>query len=207
MMPFVEKVPAIIYAWYPGQAGNTALAQILSGAVNPSGKLPITIEKKFEDSPGYGYIPEGWELYNGWQGDKFTHDLYDIKYEEGIFVGYRWYEHQNIEPLFAFGHGLSYSRFRYSDLKVAPEKFTGADAVTVSFTIENTSEIEGAEVVQVYVQDVACSYPRPVKELKGFEKINLKPGEKLPVKINLDALAFSFWNPGTKQWEAEKRRF
>jgi beta-glucosidase len=207
MSPWADKASAIIYAWYPGQKGNNALAEILSGKVNPSGKLPITIEKQFQDSPGYGYIPKGEELYDGWVGDNFTHKEYDIKYGEGIFVGYRWYEHKGIKPLFAFGHGLSYSKFEYSGLKITPITFTNNDQVKVTFTIKNVSSVDGAEIAQVYVQDMESSYTRPVKELKGFDKIFLKAGEKKEVNITLDSTSFSYWNPDQKQWYAEPGTF
>lgn len=207
MSPWADKASAIIYTWYPGQTGNTALAEILSGKVNPSGKLPITIEKQFQDSPGYGYIPEGEELYHGWAKDIFTHQEYDIKYNEGIFVGYRWYEHKGIKPLFAFGHGLSYSKYEYSDLKITPKTFTGNDQIKVSFTLKNAGMVDGAEIAQVYIQDIESSYPRPLKELKGFDKIFLKAGEKKEVNINLDRTSFSYWNPDQKQWYAEPGKF
>jgi len=207
MTPWIDKTPAVIYAWYGGQIGNKALAEILSGTVNPSGKLPITIEKQFRDSPGYGYIPEGEELYSSWPENAFTHQLYDIEYDEGIFVGYRWYEHKNIEPLFAFGHGLSYSEFEYSNVSVFSDTFSKDDQIDVTFTLKNTSEIDGSETVQLYIQDVESSHPRPVKELKGFKKVFLKAGKKKTVRILLDKKAFSYWNPDTKQWYAEPGEF
>lgn len=207
MSPWVNKASAIIYAWYGGQTGNTALAEILSGAVNPSGKLPISIEKQFEDSPGYGYLPEGEKLYTGWAEDNFTHKEYDVKYNEGIFVGYRWYEHKKIKPLFAFGHGLSYSTFEYSNLHIPSSTFSKDDEVEITFAVKNTSPIDGAEITQIYVQDLESSHPRPVKELKGFEKVFLKAGEKKIVKIVLNSKAFSYWNPNVKNWYAEPGEF
>ncbi len=207
MSPWIDKTSAIIYAWYGGQTGNTALAEILSGAVNPSGKLPITIEKQFEDSPGYGYIPEGEKLYTGWKKDQFAHKEYDIKYNEGIFVGYRWYEHKKIKPLFAFGYGLSYSRFEYSDLNISLNQFSKDDVVEVTFTLKNTGPVDGTEIAQIYIQDIESSYPRPVKELKGFKKVFLKAGGKKEIKIILNSKAFSYWNPDMKQWYAEPGKF
>ncbi len=119
MTNWSDNAKAILFAWYGGQSGNKALAEIISGKTNPSGKLPISIEKDFKDSPGYGYIPSGEELYTGWNDkEEKRHEIYDIKYEEGIFVGYRWYENKNIEPLYPFGFGLSYTTFEYSDLEV-----------------------------------------------------------------------------------------
>jgi len=208
MTDWNDKAKAIIYAWYPGQIGNTALAEIISGKTNPSGKLPITIEKEFKDSPGYGYIPAGEKLYTGWDGEgEKAHKVYDINYKEGIFVGYRWYEHEKIEPLYPFGFGLSYTTFEYSGLEVSPDKFNEKDEVTVSFNIKNMGDVEGMETAQLYVQDVESSLPRPFKELKGFKKVNLKPGKGTTVEIKLDNKAFSFWNPATKDWFAEKGKF
>ncbi len=207
MSPWINKIAAIVYAWYGGQTGNKALAEILSGAVNPSGKLPISIEKQFEDSPGYGYIPEGEKLYIGWGKDNFTRQEYDIKYKEGIFIGYRWYEYKKIQPLFAFGYGLSYSTFAYSNLNISSNKFSKDDKVEVTFTVKNIGTVDGAEIAQIYIQDIEMSHPRPAKELKGFEKVFLKAGQKKEVKIVLDSKAFSYWNPDIKKWYAEPGEF
>ena len=203
-----NKAAAILYAWYRGQAGNVAVAEILSGKVNPSGKLPITIEKRFDDSPGYGYIPEGEKLYKGWNEEgESGHKVYDIHYNEGIFVGYRWYEKKDIEPLYPFGFGLSYTNFEYSDLKVSKSSFKPDDIVEVSFIIKNTGKVAGAEIAQLYINDKESSLPRPVKELKGFSKIFVDPGESKKVIIALEKKDFSFWNPETKQWFAEPGKF
>ncbi len=202
------KAKAIIYAWYVGQNGNTALAEILSGKTNPSGKLPITIEKDFKDSPGYGYIPKGEKLYSDWRhGDDRKHDVYDIQYNEGIFVGYRWYEEKKIEPLYPFGHGLSYTSFEYSDLAVSKENINQDVIITATCTIKNSGKIKGTETVELYVQDVESSVPRPIKELKGFQRVELDPGQSTTVVLTLDKKAFSFWNPKTKDWYAEKGKF
>ena len=203
-----DKAKAILYAWYPGQIGNRALAEIIAGKVNPSGKLPMTIEKDFKDSPGYGYMPEGDEFYTGWNGKgEESHPVYDIKYDEGVLVGYRWYDTKKIEPLYHFGQGLSYTTFEYGNLSVSKEQFNENDDLVVSFTIKNTGEMEGKETAQLYVQDVESSVIRPVKELKGFKKIDLKSGEEKTVEIHLAKKAFSFWNPDTKDWTAEKGKF
>ena len=208
MTDWSSKAKAIIYAWYGGQMGNVALAEIIAGKTNPSGKLPMTIEKEFKDSPGYGYIPEGEKLYTGWNGDaEKMHKVFNIYYTEGVFVGYRWYESRNIEPLFPFGYGLSYTTFQYSNLKISKEKFNENDTLIVSFSVKNTGNVEGKEIAQLYVHDVKSSVPRPVKELKGFEKLDLKPGESKIVEIKLDKRDFSFWNPATKSWFAEKGKF
>ncbi len=203
MTGWSDRAGAIVYAWYVGQSGNTALAEILAGKTNPSGKLPITIEKEFHDSPGAGYIPEGEELYTDWNGDaEKAHPVYDVRYNEGIFVGYRWYEKKNITPLFPFGHGLSYTTFEYRDLKVSRGK-AGQGVVTVNFTVKNNGVREGTEVPQLYVQDVACTVPRPVKELKGFSRVSLKPGQQKTIQQELRAIDFSFWDPKQRRWQAE----
>ena len=208
MSAWNTKVDAIIYAWYGGQTGAKAVAEIIAGKVNPSGKLPITIEKDFKDSPGFGYIPEGEQLYNGWNDDsEKLHPVFNINYKEGIFIGYRWYGKNNIEPLYPFGYGLSYTRFSYKDLKVSKSKFGANDEVTITFTVSNTGNITGSEIAQLYIQDVTCTIPRPVKELKGFEKASLQPGESKKITIKLTRKDFSFWNPGTKDWYAEPGKF
>ncbi|HOO14633.1 MAG TPA: glycoside hydrolase family 3 C-terminal domain-containing protein [Candidatus Marinimicrobia bacterium] len=203
-----EKARAIIYAWYPGQIGNQALAEILIGKVNPSGKLPITIEKEFKDSPGYGYIPEGESLYFDWNGEgERAHPVYDVRYKEGIFIGYRWYESQKIEPLYPFGHGLSFTSFSYSDLQVTPGKFSEVDTVSVTFSVKNVGKCQGAEIVQLYVSDLESSLPRPAKELKGFQKIVLEPGEIKTVTLKLSQKDFAFWSTAIKNWTTEKGKF
>lgn len=208
MTNIIDKAAAIVYAWYPGQAGNLALAEILSGKTNPSGKLPVTIEKRFEDSPGYGYIPQGEQLYTDWQGDaEKNHPVYDVVYNEGIFVGYRWYENKKIEPLFPFGFGLSYTSYEYSDLRLSSKKISTDGTIKIKFTLSNTGKREGAEIAQVYVSDIESSLPRPVKELKGFEKVHLRPGEKRQVTIELNAKDFSYWHPTKKDWYAEPGEF
>jgi beta-glucosidase len=199
---------AILYAWYGGQIGNKALAKILSGKINPSGKLPITIEKEFKDSPAYGYLPENETLYRNWSDNKEKdHPVYDVRYSEGIFVGYRWYEKKNIEPLYPFGHGLSYTTFEYSDLTVTNNRFQGNDIVKVSFTLKNIGMKTGLETSQLYIQDIESTIPRPVKELKGFKKVELEPGQSKTVVIELSKNDLSFWNPESKGWYFEKGEF
>jgi len=203
-----DKVQAIVYSWYVGQNGNTALAEILSGKTNPSGKLPITIEKKFEDSPGYGYLPEGQQLYTGWKGDGIMKDVMnDVNYKEGVFVGYRWYESKKIEPLYHFGHGLSYTNFEYGKINLSAVKLKKNDRLVVQFTVKNIGKVAGAEIAQLYIQDVISSVPRPVKELKGFSKVSLKPGEAKVVKIVLTDQDFSFWDVNKKGWNEEPGDF
>jgi len=208
MTDWNEKVGAILYAWYPGQNGNTALAEIISGKVNPSGKLPFTIEKKFEDSPGYPYIPEGEKLYNNWIDDMSPNiPIRNIVYKEGIFVGYRWYESKKITPLYPFGYGLSYTKFEYSNLKLSEKTMQKGDALTAAIEVKNVGNAAGAETVQLYVHDVESSLPRPLKELKGFNKVFLNPGENKTVEITLHEKDFSYWDPAKKNWFAEPGEF
>lgn len=208
MTDWDREAGAILYAWYGGQAGNKALAEIIAGTTNPSGKLPMTIEREFNDAPGHNYIPAGEPLYTGWNEDgEKNHKVYDVSYDEGIFVGYRWYEKKNITPLYPFGHGISYTSFEYSDLVVSKEKFPDSDELTVQFTLKNVGERQGLETAQLYVQDAESSVPRPAKELKGFQKVDLKPGESKTVTMRLRKEDFSFWNPATKDWFAEKGKF
>jgi len=205
MTSWAEKAAAILYCWYGGQTIGDAIPQVLSGKVNPSGKLPITIEKDFAHSPGAGYIPEGEELYSGWKGEEENQrEVYNLPYSEGIFVGYRWYDHKGIEPLFPFGHGLSYSTFNYSDLKVMP---VAEDKALVICKVTNNSSIPGKEVVQLYLRDTESSHPRPEKELKGFEKVFIAPGETAEVQFILEGEDFSYWNPDTKEWTLEPGEF
>jgi beta-glucosidase len=203
-----KKVRTILYAWYPGQNGNTALAEIISGKVNPSGKLPFTIEKRFEDSPGYPYIPTGEKLYNDWADDMSPDiPIRNIVYKEGIFVGYRWYDSKKIGPLYPFGFGLSYSKFEYSNLKLSQKTISKGEAIKASFEVKNAGKVAGAETAELYVHDVESSIPRPLKELKGFRKVYLNPGENKTVEIELNEKDFSYWDPAKKDWYAEPGEF
>lgn len=204
MSQWADKAAAILYAWYPGQSGNLGLAEILSGQISPSGKLPISIEKKFEDAPGFGYIPAGQALYSGWKNDgDINRPVYDVNYKEGVFVGYRWYESKKIAPLFPFGHGLSYTTFQYSNLNAASPVISKEDRASFEFTVKNTGTMEAAEVAQLYVSPVNPSLPRPVKELKGFAKFTLKPGESHVVRIRLTPQDFAYWDAKSHAWKTE----
>lgn len=208
MTDWNDQAAAVIYAWYPGQAGNQALAEIICGDVNPSGKLPITIEKRFEDSPGYGYVPRGEQLYSGWEQDNnMSHPINSISYKEGVFVGYRWYEAKKIQPLYAFGHGLSYSKFTYRNLRISPPSIRTEARVTIEFEVTNTGSMEATEVAQLYVKDVAASVPRPEKELKGFSKFRLKPGESRMVRIRVTGRELGFWDVQQHNWKTEPGEF
>ncbi len=193
-MPWVGKVPAIVEAWYPGMEGGNAVARVLFGDVNPSGKLPCSFPKRLADSPAHaqGEVEE----FPGKDGV--------VKYDEGLLVGYRWFDTKGIEPLFEFGHGLSYTTFGYSGLKLA----AGDDgAVAVAVDVENTGGRDGAEVVQLYVHQENPGLPRPEKELKAFKRVMLKSGEKKRVEMVLDRSAFAYYDPSKSGWVAEKGKY
>ena len=190
----IDLVPALLHAWYPGQEGVTALAQILFGEVSPSGKLPASFERRWEDSASF-------ESYYPKKGDK------RVEYKEGIFVGYRHFDRAKVKPLFPFGNGLSYTTFQYSDLRVTPLSADLSAPIAVSFNVKNTGSHAGTEVAEVYVGDSHASVPRPVKELKAFAKVQLKPGERKRVTISLDRRAFSYYDVSTSAWKAEPGNF
>jgi len=191
---WVDTVPAIVQAWYPGQDDGQVIADVLFGIVNPSGKLPITFARTRQDM---GIVtPEQYPGVNGLG-----------RYSEGIFVGYRHFDKDNIAPQFAFGHGLSYTTFEYSNIKLSRGRIRPGESVVVEAQVRNTGRREGAEVVQLYVQDVKASVARPVKELKGFEKVMLRPGQMKVVRMNLDARSMAFYDPGRKQWVVEAGQF
>jgi len=203
-----EHVPAILYSWYPGQNGARAVAEILAGKINPSGKLPVTIERTFGTSPAFGYVPDGEELYSGFKmRAERKHEVYDVVYDEGVFMGYRWYEAHEIAPLFWFGHGLSYTTFAYSGLQVTPVERAEGQGAEVGVTVTNTGERAGAEVVQLYVSDPESSVPRPEKELKDFRKVFLEAGASMQVHMVLEPRDFQFWDPEKKGWVSEAGSF
>jgi beta-glucosidase len=189
-MPWLEEVPAVLQAFYPGQEGGNAVARILFGDVNPSGKLPFTIPRRLEDNPAFTHYP----------GER------DVHYGEGLFVGYRHYDARDIEPLFPFGFGLSYTSFEYSDLQVPAEVKKGED-FTVSLTVTNNGPLAGKETVQFYVSDLKSSLPRPPKELKAFQKVALEPGESKTITLTLNQRAVCFYSPAQKDWIAEPGKF
>jgi beta-glucosidase len=194
MTAWINRTPALLQTWYPGQEGGTALAQILFGDFSPSGKLPVSFERRLEDNPTYpNYYPN--------DGDE------RVKYNEGIFVGYRRYDKTGVKPLFPFGFGLSYTTFKFSGLAITPSSIAGDEPVTVSFSVTNTGNREGAEVAELYVSDHHANVPRPVKELKGFAKVNLKPGETQKVSITMDRRAFSYYDSKARQWRASPGEF
>lgn len=184
---------AILLTWYPGQEGGQAIAEILTGKISPSGKLPISIERKWEDNPVYNSYYENLKA-----------EIKRVDYSEGVFVGYRGYDRSGKEPFYPFGYGLSYSTFDYSNLTVEQE---GEYEVTVSFDVKNTGRMDALEVTQVYVRDVESSVPRPLKELKGYEKVFLKKGETKRITIVLDKDAFSYYDMNRHQFVVEKGAF
>ena len=188
---WLSRVPALLYIWYPGMEGGNALARVLFGDVNPSGKLPCTFPKRLADTS-----VAALDAYPGVKGV--------VHYKEGLLVGYRWYDTKNIEPLFPFGYGLSYTHFAYSNLQLVKDSGPTGLPLTVEFELANTGDRAGAEVAEIYVEPVHPSVFRPVKELKGFAKVFLQPGEKKKVSVTLNENAFAYYDVGTRSWVAEK---
>ena len=191
-MPWVDNVNAIVEAWYCGSQSGTALADIIFGDVNPSGKLPVTFPVRLEDNGAHAlgaYDPASTEAH----------------YSEGIFVGYRWAQKKDIKPLFAFGHGLSYTTFSYSEAEISRTTMSENGKVTVSVNVTNTGDREGKEIVQLYIGDDECSVERPVMELKAFRKVSIKPGETVKVSFPVNADMLKFY--GTDGWTLEKGSF
>lgn len=200
-MPWVKEVPAVLQAWYLGTEAGTAIAAVLMGDVNPSGKLPFTFPASLEDV-GAHKLGE----YPGIVRTDGSH-VVDEKYNESIFVGYRWADKEKTKPLFPFGHGLSYTTFKYGKA-VADRKVMGMDeTLTVTVPVTNTGNREGAEVVQLYISDLKSSLPRPVKELKRFSKVKLAPGETKEVTFTFGKDALSFFDDTRHEWVAEPGKF
>ena len=189
MNGWLGAVPALVHVWYPGQEGGRALAEVLTGDVNPSGRLPVTFERRAEDNPAF-------ETYYPAAGTK------KVNYTEGVFVGYRGYQKKGVQPQFPFGFGLSYTTFTYANLAVEPSTEPGT-RYRVSFDLTNSGSREGAEVAQVYVGQPGSKVPRPAKELKGFAKVTLKPGETKRVSVALDDRSFSYYDAAGKKWRAD----
>ncbi|HEX6806101.1 MAG TPA: glycoside hydrolase family 3 C-terminal domain-containing protein [Terriglobales bacterium] len=193
-MPWIERVPAIFECWYAGQEAGTALAELLFGDYSPSGKLPISIEKRWQDNAVHdSYYPKDEEK--------------KVEYKEGVFLGYRHFDKTGIKPLFPFGFGLSYTTFALKNLSVSPGTVSGDQPVTVSFDVTNTGNRAGADVAEVYVGETNPPLPRPVKELKGFSKITLNPGETRHVSVELDRRAFAYYNTPKHEWTADAGEF
>jgi len=194
MHRWLEKVPVLLHAWYPGQEGGNALAKILFGDVDPSAKLPVTFEADKNDNPAF-------ESYPSDDGGESVH------YDEGIFVGYRGYDHLGIEPLFPFGFGLSYTQFEYSNLRIESGDRTDPFNVKVSFELRNIGDRTGAEIAQLYVSAAQPTVERPVRELKGFAKVLLLPGESKQTTLSLDRRSFAYFDSRTSQWKADPGRY
>ena len=190
MTEWEASVKGIVQAWYPGMEGGNALAGVLFGTVNPSGKLPMTFPRKLEDVPAHKL-------------GQFPGDSVNVHYNDDIYVGYRYYDTYKVDPLFPFGHGLSYTTFQYSNLDIR----RNGDGATASFTVKNTGKVAGAEVAQVYVRQQKSTLPRPEKELKAFEKVYLQPGEEKKVTVALNEDAFRYYNDVLNTWVLEPGTF
>ncbi len=192
-MPWIDKVPAVVQAWFLGSEAGNIIADVVLGKVNPSGKLPFTFPVKLEDNAAHAL-------------DAYTTGP-DVNYKEGIFVGYRWHEMSEITPLFAFGHGLSYTSFEYSNVRASSASLKDGGSLTVYVDVTNTGDREGKEVVQLYIGDKESSLPRPVKELKGFSKVSLQSGETATVSFDIDVDKLSYYDDTQHCWVAETGGF
>lgn len=195
-MPWLDQVKGLMQAWYLGSDAGYAIADVVSGDVNPSGKLPFTFPVELKDNAAHHF---GELSYPG--------DSIDQHYEEGILVGYRWHDTKKIKPLFPFGYGLSYTSFEYSDLKTDKDSYTKDDVVKLTFTLKNTGDVAGAESVQLYVSDPKCSVLRPEKELKGFDKVQLQAGESKTVSLEVPVSSFAFYSEANSDWVVEAGKF
>ena len=191
-IPFINDIKGLVEGYLTGQASGKAVADILYGEVNPSGKLAETFPLKLSHNPSYLSFPG--------KGDK-------VEYQEGVFVGYRYYDTKEIDVLFPFGHGLSYTNFEYSDLKVNKNEINDNEKIIVTMKVKNTGDICGKEVVQLYVSDVESNISRPAKELKGFEKVSLNPGEEKEISFELDKRSFAYYNVDIRDWHVETGKF
>ncbi|MGH9617146.1 MAG: glycoside hydrolase family 3 C-terminal domain-containing protein, partial [Acidobacteriaceae bacterium] len=191
---WIDRVPALLQTWYGGQQAGAALTKILFGEVNPSGKLPISWEKKIEDNPTYNTY---YELPG-------THE---VKYSEGVFLGYRYYLTNNVQPLFPFGFGMSYTTFSFSNLTVSPQTASSTGPIKVAFDVKNTGAVAGAEVAQIYVGDPSATVKRPKMELKGFSRVMLQPGEIRHVTATLDKRSLAYWDTNTHAWKVDPGKF
>ena len=213
--PWIKKVAGLLVVWQPHQMGGAAIANVLKGIVTPSGKLPITFPKVLEHIPAHSSdLPKGRNypaFRYGYIQAALHEQIYiyrmakhakrpDVYYDEGIYVGYRHFDKNEIEPEFPFGFGLSYTTFEYSNLKVGKDQYTLNDTIEIAVSISNKGKYDGAEVVQVYFHDQKCELDRPPKELCGFAKVFLKAGEQKEVKINVPVKQLRYYNPEKKQW-------
>ena len=199
-LPWVSRVPAIVQGWYIGSEAGTALADVLIGKTNPSGKLPFTWYAKLNDCGAHALntYPGTW---------REGHQIIDEEYKEDIFVGYRWTDRQKQKPTFAFGHGLSYTTFALGKATADKKTLTADETITFTVNVKNTGDVAGSEVVQLYVSDLKSSLPRPVKELKGFQKVFLQPGQNRDITITLDRSALSYYDDTRQEWVCEPGDF
>lgn len=197
-MPWVKEVPAIVQDWYVGSEAGPALASVLMGDVNPSGKLPFTFPVRLEDSPAH--------CVGEYTGQR-SWETVDVEYKEGILVGYRWHDTKRIKPLFPFGHGLSYTTFRYGKATIDSSVMKADGKLTLTVPVTNAGNRSGAEVVQLYIRDVKSALPRPLKELKGFCKVTLQPGETRELTFTIDREALSYYDDNQSKWVAEPGKF
>ncbi len=205
-MPFTATVPAIVQSWYNGSESGRALAAILMGDINPSGKMPFSVIEKLEDLGSHllGEYPGNKEQL---AASKHRGDTINVEYKESIFVGYRWLEKQKTKPTFSFGHGLSYTTFEYGKVEASSKTVNADGTITFTISVKNSGSREGKEVVQLYIADLKSSLPRPVKELKGFKKVSLKPGESQTVSFTIDSEALSYFDDKKHEWVAEPGDF
>ncbi|MFX1276525.1 MAG: glycoside hydrolase family 3 C-terminal domain-containing protein, partial [Promethearchaeota archaeon] len=221
MNNWADQVPGIVMMWYAGMEGGNAIANILFGDVNPSGKLPITFPKNLQDSPAHksfrtypglkdwSSIKEGdIEILKHNKGIIIKSNHQDkVYYEEGIFVGYRYFDTFNIDPLFPFGHGLSYTTFEFENLSIDKTQISGEEEFKVELEVKNTGKRAGSEVVQLYIKDVECTSKRPLKELKGFKKVYLEAGDKIKINFELGKKDLIFFDENSKTWKVENGEF
>ena len=199
-LPWLQKVPAMLQGWFIGSESGEAIANVLAGDVNPSGKLPFTWYASLDQCGAHAL-----KTYPGiWREG---HQVIDEEYKEGIYVGYRWTDKQNVKPTFAFGHGLSYTSFKIGSLKADKKELTADDQISFTVNVTNTGDKAGAETVQLYISDKKASVDRPVKELKAFQKVFLQPGESRDVTLSIGKEALSFYDETSSQWKAEPGEF
>ncbi len=208
-LPWLEKVPAVVQAWYGGSEAGEAIASVLTGEANPSGKLPFTWYASLNQCGAHatGSFPGTWRKASSATGEGHERAIIDEEYKEGIFVGYRWTDKQKIRPTFAFGHGLSYTSFQIGKATADKKELTDNDSITFRVTVKNTGNRAGAEVVQLYIRDVKSSKPRPEKELKAFCKVSLQPGESKEVELTIGKEELSYYDDGKQAWVAEPGDF
>ena len=199
-MPWVKKVPAIVQAWFIGSEAGNAIADVIFGKVNPSGKLPFTFPAKLEDVAAHA-VGE----YPGLK--RKDENIWDERYSEGILVGYRWHDTKKIPPLFAFGHGLSYTTFDLGKVRADKKAISGDDKVILTVPVTNIGDVAGAEVVQLYISDPKCSVMKPAKELKGFVKVFLQPGETKDVSLEIDKDDLCYFDADRHEWVVEPGEF